>query len=169
MPVHALYNPDLGVTQGGLCLSAFVLLRKAGQVYVLRPADHARWKEDWAPNLRLYAPDALAKQWTLLRFPAAYLREGEHPDATVQRILREQLRLTGARVLHTRVHSFYGESRRFPGKPHWDLAFVADVQTQEEPHPGPWVGEGAWRDPADLRGDEFGSAHGDLVGLLRTG
>lgn len=169
MPTHALYNPDLGVTEGGLCLSAFVLLRKADKVYVVRPADDARWKDDWAPNLRIYAPDALARQWGLLRFPAAYLREGEHPDAAVQRVLREQLRLDGARILQTRVHSFYGESRRFPGVPHWDLVFVAEAVTQEEPHPGRWVAEGAWRAPATLKAEEFGSAHGDLLGLLRGG
>jgi ADP-ribose pyrophosphatase YjhB (NUDIX family) len=162
----ALYNPNVGAPEGGLCVSAFALLRQGDAFLVLKPAPHPRWAE-WAPNWDLYDLARLRDDQRCWRLPAAYLKEGEAPEDAARRVVEGQLGAKPSRMQGPRVRSFASESRRFPGKTHWDLCFVFEVEAQPAPLRAlPWLAELRWAKPGELAGDDFGSAIGDLVADL---
>lgn len=161
---YAYYSPKVDAAPGGLCLSAFAILRRGAQTLVGKPAPHARWKE-WAPNWDVYEPANLAKQYELWRLPAAYLREGEHPDDTVKRIVLDQLGAKQCFVRGQRTYNFHDPSGRFAGQKHWDLCFVYEVEAEPAQGLG-WWRELRWASPEELAGDDFGSAIGDLAQVL---
>jgi ADP-ribose pyrophosphatase YjhB (NUDIX family) len=166
---YAYYSPKTDAAPGGLCISAFAIVRRGGQFLALRPRDHPKWAE-WAPNWDAYDAERRAKQFELWRLPAAYVREGEHPDDAARRILTEQLGAVRCFVRSHRLLTFHDPSNRFPGAKHWDLCFVYEADAEPASAERlPWVGELRWAGPGDLRADAFGSAIGDLaleLGLL---
>lgn len=67
------------VIKGGFCISVFAVASKDESVLVVKPKEHPRWKEEWAPNWRLYDPEMLSGGYRSWRFPSSYIREGEAP------------------------------------------------------------------------------------------
>ncbi|HEV8359877.1 MAG TPA: NUDIX domain-containing protein [Candidatus Thermoplasmatota archaeon] len=159
----AYYSPATDPPPGGLCLSAFAIVRRGATFLVGKPAPHARWKE-WAPNWDIYDPKQLEQQYSLWRLPAAYLKEGEGPDDTARRIVLEQLGAAQCFVRAQRTYNFHDPSSRFPGAKHWDLCFVYEVDAAPaEGRALPWWRELRWVNAADLDADDFGSSIGDLA------
>lgn len=168
---YACYSPKTDAPPGGLCLSAFAIVRRGDAVLAGKPAPHAKWKE-WAPNFGVYDDATLVRQGALWRLPAAYLREGEGPEDTLGRVVREQLGAPRFEVRAREVRSFHDPSGSFPGQKLWDLCFVHEVAAEPAPLARqPWFSELRWARPDELRGDDFGSAIGDLaaaMGLARA-
>lgn len=101
------------------------------------------------------------------RLPATYVKAGEHPEKALDRILRKQLGLRKFRITDFKVHSFYDPSSWYPGKRHWDICFVYEVRTSEEPRARPWFASLEFRPAGSIRSRDFGSSHGDLARELK--
>jgi ADP-ribose pyrophosphatase YjhB (NUDIX family) len=161
----ALFGPDFGVPVGGFCSSVFVLPRRDGAVLAGRMARSDRWEEEWQPNMAYYDGDrydALFEGW---RFPATYLREGEHPEAAARRVWSDQLGLgTDPELGSPRIVSSAAESRRAPGAAHWDLIFLYEAQGPDElgPPPDHWA-EWTYLDPDAAEPDDLVMLHGGLI------
>ena len=105
----------------GVCLSAYVLLRSAaGARRVI--AGKIDLKADWARigALSMARAERVAEGWML---PSCHLEIFESPSAAADRILSEQLGLTGIELAGPRVYSesWGGDPA---GDPHWDVQFV---------------------------------------------
>lgn len=144
------------VPGAGMCLSAFAIVRRGGKVLAGRPRLGPKWTEEWWASFPGYSPEeqaALREQW---KFPSTYLREGEHPEAALDRVMRTQL---GARTYDARaleIGSWTAKSDWYPGQKHWDLAFLYDVTGQLPARTPRWWRELGWFTPAELRRMDFG-------------
>lgn len=158
--------PRYDLPEAGFCASAFAVLRQSGQVLLGQAVDHPRWVAEWAPNFGAYDPEERAAEWRTWRFPAAYLYEGEHPDDTLRRVAEDQLGLNEYEAGPGRVYSFYDPSDWFPGRLHYDLCFVYEVEASPPTSPPPWFAELRFAEPSALKRGDFGSAMGDLAVVL---
>ncbi len=162
--------PKYGLPEAGFCLSSFAILQEGKEVLLGVPKEHARWEEEWAPNFGVYDPEEREAEFRSWRFPAAYLYEGEHPDETLQRVVRDQLAIEEFGADATDVYSFYDSSDWFPGKRHYDLCFVYELVATPPDDIPPWFQRLEMVDVSSLRRSDFGSAMGDLalaIGLIK--
>jgi hypothetical protein len=165
----ALFGPDFGVPWGGFCASVFVVVTRGRKVLVGRMAEDPRWDDEWNPNMRFYDGERRAALYQGVRFPATYLKLGEHPEAAAKRVWTDQLGLSGAPKLAAPVIvSEAGPSRRYPDRLHWDICFVygARVGASATPSGAHWAAT-EWRDIDALDANELVMLHGELVPLLR--
>jgi len=160
-------KPRYGTPSAGLCISSFAIVRKGRSLLVGVPRKHPRWVSEWAPNLAVYDPDELKHEYKSWRLPGTYLKAGEHPDKSIQRVLRQQLDLRRYKITSSKVYSFHDPSSWYPGRRHWDICFVYDVRTRQIPTRRPWFQSLEFRPIRSIRGRDFGSAHGDLARKLR--
>ncbi|MCA1812691.1 MAG: hypothetical protein LC624_01920 [Halobacteriales archaeon] len=140
----------------GMCISVFALLEQRGKVLVGLAQDHPRWRKEWLPQLRAYDDDERNLPLTWLRLPSTYLREGEHPERGLARVLRGQLRVTSWTIQDAHIGSWTYPSTWYPGHKHWDLAFTYRVKARLPAKHGPWWKELAWCAPGDVRAKDFG-------------
>ncbi len=147
------YNPAPG---GGMCISVFAVVKK-GEAYLIgRPRRVERWFSEWLPAWNAYAKKDLEdvfKQW---RLPSGYLREGEHPDECLRRVIRDQIGVKEFKVSAPRVFSYTAPSDWYPGHRHWDIVFAYDVTLDEEPSDLPWWRELRFVERSDLQRLNFG-------------
>lgn len=158
-PRHARYGPqDRYPTPppAGFCISVFAVLRKGRKVLVGTPAPHARWTDDWIPQFRIYPKEDLEQAWRTPRLPGAYLREGEHPDAALECVVKEQLGMRRFKASKPAISSWTTPSDWYPGSQHWDLVFTYNVQGALPRAHGPWWSALEWHDPAKLKAEDFG-------------
>jgi ADP-ribose pyrophosphatase YjhB (NUDIX family) len=142
----------------GLCVSSFLLVRENGALLFGK----------------VVRPDVAKGKWVL---PASQLKYGEHPEASVRRIVDEQLGTEVQSVTYRGLWSF--------AETHWDLCFVYDVTLKGEPRPiseaeatkypheyfysSQWLAELKYVRPEELRPEEIGRGHADVlraVGIL---
>lgn len=166
----ALFGTDFGTPPGGFCVSAFLVVRREGDVLVGR-MDEARsetWIRSWQPNLHHYEGEKWSRAFAGLRLPATYLREGEHPAEAVRRVWSDQLGYEGTLSLEEpRVISEAGPSNRAPGYNHWDLLFLYEVEVDGPPGtvPDHWAALG-FRDPRELTAKDLVMLHGELLACI---
>jgi ADP-ribose pyrophosphatase YjhB (NUDIX family) len=156
---HARYGPEdryEAPPPAGFCISVFAIVRKGAKVLVGQPAEHPRWLEDWVPQFRIYPKEDYEAVWRTPRLPSCYLREGEHPEAALQRVLREQVGARQVEVKGLDVSSWLAPSDWYPGHSHWDLCFAYEVRAQPPAKPKAWWSELAWKDPKALKAKDFG-------------
>ncbi len=139
----------------GMCISVFALLRDKGGLLVGVPKSGGRWDSEWLPSNRKDAdePDQATVLW---RLPSAYVREGEHPDDALKRVVRGQLGIGAFRHSNPKVLSYAEPSDWYPGNKHWDLAFAYEVTTAQSPSRRPHWKELAFLDAKELRKRDFG-------------
>lgn len=146
---------------GGLCLSSFLFVRRAGRPEILvgRYADDPAWE-------RLTGLDASRRQahaagWTL---PASHLKLGEGPMDAARRVLRDVLGLEGEPT-EPRVVSEVGEPKRFPGMIHQDFLFLHEVSLPAEARVAtpPWYAELAWIDPRATPASAWARSHDEVA------
>ncbi len=154
---------------GGFCISVFAIVRSHEKYLLVRPASHRRWKEEWAPNWRIYSEEGIGNELQKWRFPSSYIIEGEHPDSTLRRLLRDQLGIEKYSISDSTLLNFYEPSRRYPGQHHWDYCFIYHVETEEIPPLSPWFSEIKYVPAHDLDEGAFGSAQGEIASALRSG
>lgn len=169
MPQFAYFGPTElhSVPKGGFCISVFAVAREGGRTLLVKPAEHPRWREEWAPNWRRYTPEMLKHEYESWRFPSSYVKEGEPPEGTLSRIMGDQLGVPSYEVASSRLLNFYEPSRSFPGSNHWDYCFVYEVKLNVAPSPKPWLSAAGYVDLAGLKPDDFGSAQGSLASELK--
>lgn len=161
-----LFGPEAGAPAGGFCASSFVVVRRDTRVLVGRmdPAREETWIQRWAPNLELYEGERRERLFEGLRFPATYLRTGEHPTAAARRVWREQLGFQpDEQDPQPSILAGAQPSRSAPEAEHQDLVFLYEVEGPELGEvPEPWA-ELDYRDPEHLSRDDFVMLHGDLL------
>ncbi len=153
------------VPEGGLCLSAFLLIRQIGspdRVLLGRVHPNASWDELAALDSRRLK--GMEKSWVL---PASHLLFFESPHEAARRILKEQLHLTDLPLEGPRVFSeSYGRSDLPDAELHWDVHFIfrGDLEKGAVPRAPEWA-ELKWMDPKALLPNDFGRNHGDIIRL----
>lgn len=158
--------PKYDLPEAGFCLSAFALLQEDNEVLLGVPRAHPRWEAEWAPNFTVYSEEERAAEFRSWRIPAAYLYEGEHPDETLERVVRDQLALEEYGAEGTDIYAFYDPSDWFPGKLHYDLCFVYELVATPPEEAPPWFERLEMVDIATLTKKDFGSEMGDLAFAL---
>ncbi len=159
------------VPEGGLCLSAFLVLAERGypgRVLMghLNPA--APWDHIGALDSTRVA--AHGKGWML---PSSHLLVHEAPQDAAKRIAREQLERPDLAFGEPRVFSEVATPKRFPGlASHWDLEFVflAEWPGRAAPSAGAWS-ELRFIDVATTPRSAIARSHEDVLELagLRFG
>ena len=144
-----------------MCVSVFALLRDKGGLLVGVSRSGGRWDSEWLPSNKKDTdePDQATVLW---RLPSAYVREGEHPDDALKRVVQGQLGIDAFRHSNPRILSYSEPSTWYPGNEHWDLAFAYEVKTAEKPSKRPHWKELAFLDAKGLRRRDFGW-NNDLV------
>jgi hypothetical protein len=141
---------------GGMCISVFAVAKEGDEVLAGLPEQHERWASEWIPGWRSYSKEDygdLFRQW---RLPCGYLREGEHPDICVSRVMREQVGVERFDISAPRVLSYTWPSDWYPGNDHWDLVFVYDVRLRSPIRMGAWWKELGFVGRTELSGARFG-------------
>ncbi len=159
--------PRYGLPEAGFCASSFVLVHNGKGVLAGVPRDHRKWREQWQPNINVYRPRDQEAEFRSWRLPAAFLLEGEHPDDTARRVMRDQLRIPLKRLEPPTIRTFYDPSSWYPGRRHYDMCFVYEVKGAPPREMPPWWQRLEVVEPRFLRKVELGSAMGDLVRELR--
>jgi ADP-ribose pyrophosphatase YjhB (NUDIX family) len=128
---YARYGPveRYDVPGAGMCLSVFaIIMNSRRQVLIGIPKKESRWQEDWLYS-KTKENSEIFEQW---RPPSCYLREGEHPEDALARVMRDEL---GAKEYqfepNPKIVSYYSPSDWYPGQSHWDLAFVYRIKVGE--------------------------------------
>ena len=158
--------PRYRMPEAGFCASVFVLVRSGGRILAGIPKDHRKWREQWQPNINVYRPQDQEAEFRSWRLPAAYLLEGEHPDACARRVLADQLRIGAKRLDRPAIYTFYDPSRWYPGHRHYDLCFVYEVEGSAPRALPPWWQRLEFVEFRFLRKEDLGSAMGDLVKVI---
>lgn len=152
--------------EGGFCISVFAILTQPRKVLLIKPKKHERWMNEWAPNWNLYDSEHLETEFKKWRFPSSYILEGESPIDTLGRVMKEQLGIKSYRVVSQELLNFYDESRRYPGKMHWDYCFVFHVSAKSRLIKKPWFWSAQYVKRKELHSHDFGSSQGYLARRL---
>lgn len=147
---------------GGLCLSAFLFLRRGDRILLGRYADDPRWEA--LAGLDATRRKAHGRGWTI---PASHLKFGEDPREAARRIAEEILGLPpGLDLGEPRVETEFAVPARFPelGN-HYDVWFFFDAElpagmTVEKPA---WYAALEWVDPRATPPEAYGRSHHDIV------
>jgi hypothetical protein len=92
--------------KGGMCISTVAVIRRNCKVLLGHTTAHPRWRKEWLTTFQYYSSKELEEAYAELRLPSAYLREGEHPDETLDRIMKDQLGVKKYRTSLPLVFSF---------------------------------------------------------------
>ena len=162
-------NPDTSplttheVPEGGMCLSAFVVLTKAGssgRVLLGRLNPDAGW--DHIGALDPERVEVHSRGWMI---PSSHLLLKEPPQEAAKRILKEQLELEGVKLSEPAIVSETYTPRRFPDLPnYWDLQFIfrGELSMEKPPRAFAWK-ELAFVDLGRTRKSEMARSHEDIL------
>lgn len=157
---HARYGPPDRYEDppaAGICITVVAVIRRGRKVLLGHVTAHRRWMMEWMTTFQVYSPKELEEAYSELRLPCAYLREGEHPDNALGRIMKDQLRVKRYTNAGPKVFSWYSLSTEwYPGKRHWDLLFAYVVKAQIPAKTPPWWSDLGWVDTKRLRAADFG-------------
>ncbi|HUK75721.1 MAG TPA: NUDIX hydrolase [Nitrososphaerales archaeon] len=124
------------VPEGGMCISAFLVISKRGEpgsVLMGRINKNAEWDHIGALNGKRL--ERFASGWML---PSSHLILYETPEGAARRILREQL---GIRNLKLQGPTTFADTStaRFSGTPnHWDIGFIFTAERENAPSSEAW-------------------------------
>jgi ADP-ribose pyrophosphatase YjhB (NUDIX family) len=148
--------------QGGLCLSAFLVITdelNANSVLMGHLNPRAPW--DHIGALDPSRIDVHSKGWML---PSSHLIVYESPQEAARRILREQLGMDLTLSAPDVISETY-TPKRFPDLPHhWDIEFIFKGKTSQDRIPKPF----AWSELAFVNLDsakrsEIARSHEDIL------
>lgn len=146
--------------EGGMCVNAFLFVRRGSKILLGRYADHPKWDE-------LAGLDAGRRQrfGTGLTVPGTHLKFGEEPRAAARRIGSEILEAPGLTYGEPRVESDTYPAAFAGGKLHYDLWFLFDATPPPswQPKAPPWYAELGWQDPQSLPASAYARSHEDVV------
>jgi len=160
-------SPPAGFSQvplGGMCISAFLFVRRGEKILLGKYANDPRWES--LTGLDESRRVAHGQGWTL---PASQLRFGEDPREAARRIGEEVLQSADLLYSEPRVEVDRYEPRRFPGRDHYDIWFLVDAFVKRGSDLGtpPWYAALEWKDPRTLPAAEYARSHEDVVAQWR--
>jgi len=153
--------------KGGMCISAFVFVKRGPKILLGKYRDDPRWEE-----LAGLDPDRRrthGKGWTL---PASQLKYGEDPRDAARRIAEQILRIPRMHFSEPRVEVDFYPPKWALGEMHYDIWFLleADAPKDLEVPTPPWYAERDWHDPRSLPSTAYARGHEDVVERwLRSG
>jgi len=152
------------VPRAGLCLSAFVVIRKKGSILLGRPHTHESWPEKGGFPKRHATRLERERSWLL---PATHLLMEEAPDRAAQRITNQWAGMRGVpKFVMVQSHLRPSEYARKSGHVklnHWDICFVYELNTRTNPKPKPWWSETRFFLPSEIRRMKLGRGHKDVL------
>lgn len=163
VPTFARFRSQpVGVPPGLTCISAFVLVKKEGSILLGKLTS----PEEWFDEFSLYRdrPEAWMNKW---RIPGSHLRQGEHPEDAARRILEKQLGVGDFKLHLYQVQSHTSTMRPGPEDIHWDICFIYDATTSQEPKSNQYFSEVSYFKAEDINIDELGSQHGGIIPKLK--
>lgn len=148
------------VPSGGMCLCAFLFVRRGERILLGKYADHPHWEE--LAGLDRDRRRANANGWTL---PASHLKFGEDPRNAARRIGEEILQLPDLRYEEPVVEVDAYEPLSIPGELHYDVWFFVDAfeAGKGELSKPDWYGELDWLDPRTTPSSAYARQHEDVV------
>jgi ADP-ribose pyrophosphatase YjhB (NUDIX family) len=146
--------------KGGTCLSAFLVLKGKGGVLVGKMTKPSVWVEKFFVGETFAPKYASSGKWIL---PASHLKYGEKPDDAAERILREQLGLSGVKLSLRQVQSHLSQDPNDSEAAHWDICFVYEGEVKGEVPRPDWFSELAFVKSQNLSVDGFTRGHGDVL------
>jgi ADP-ribose pyrophosphatase YjhB (NUDIX family) len=153
---YARYGPTdhYEIPEAGVCLSVFAVVANSDDaVLVGIPKGADRWQDEWLYSKKKENSE-IFEQW---RVPSGYLMEGEHPEAALARVMREQLGIEKYAVASgPRILSYYSPSDWYPGQSHWDLAFVYRVKIENSQPLKQWWSELEFSKIEKLKEKDYG-------------
>jgi len=118
----------------GMCISVFAVVKRSGKKGILlgTPKPDEKWATEWISSWRSYTERELVEASSQWRLPSSYLREGEHPEEAVRRIMEGELGIGDYSLSKKgpKIFSYNSPSDWYPGNTHWDLAIVYDVRVR---------------------------------------
>lgn len=163
MPTFARFRSQPPAVPPGLtCISAFVLVKKEKSILLGKLTS----PEDWFDEFSLYKerPEAWIDKW---RIPGSHLRQGEHPEDAAKRILEKQLGLADFDIHLYQVQSHTSTLRSGTEDIHWDICFIYEATTSQEPKPNRYFSAVSYFKTEDINIDELGSQQGEVIPMLK--
>jgi len=150
---------------GGMCLSAFVFVRRGPEILLGKYANVPEWER--LSGLDEERRRVHGRGWTI---PASQVKYGEDPRAAAERVAEEILQIRGMTFSEPRAEVDLYEPKRFPGRMHYDVWFLVDGTPPKgwSLRVPPWYAELAWRDPKTMPATEYARGHEDVVARWRT-
>jgi ADP-ribose pyrophosphatase YjhB (NUDIX family) len=150
------------VPKAGLCLSAFVIIRKGDSFLLGRPHASKAWPE--RGGYPMGPASVLEKEGSWL-LPATHLMMDESPDHAAKRVANEWAGVGGTpRFMMVQSHTRpRAKSRSGKRLNHWDICFVYNLQTQSNPKPLPWWSETRFFQPDQVARKKLGRGHKDVL------
>ncbi len=143
------------IPQGGMCISAFLVISKKGEpgsVLMGRINKNAEWDHIGALDKKRL--ERFASGWML---PSSHLMLFETPEGAARRILREQL---GVRNHPLQGPMTFADTSGTAN--HWDLGFIFTGERESAPFNAAWD-ELSFVDVAKLRRDEMVRSQLDVL------
>lgn len=149
------------IPEGGMCLSAFLVIWKDDIHNVLLGKVNKNY--DWinAGALDKDGASRVSERWML---PSSHLVLFENPKAAAVRVLKEQLGLDDEGIQGPQVFSEVYDAPKYDIKNHWDMEFVFTKQIkniEQMKHPA-W-NELKFLDVRNLQDKEFARNHQDIL------
>lgn len=139
-----------------MCISGFAIIRAGRKVLVGIPKKDRRWGSEWIPAWVHHSEKDYGDVFRQWRLPSGYLREGEHPDSCVRRVINDQLGVDRFDMAPARVFSYATPSDWYPGNHHWDIVFVYEASLRQEVSIQPWWKELRFVGRTELERARFG-------------
>jgi len=161
------------VRKAGLCISAFVVIRKGNSILLGRPHAHNAWPQMGGFPLRHAAAIEKDGSWLL---PATHLLMEESPDHAAKRIANQWAGVKGTPRFvtfqsHVRPSGQWKSELRWGRRlNHWDLCFVYELRAHSNPKHNPWWSEIRFFPATDIADMELSRGHKDILkaaGYLR--
>ena len=156
------------VPRGGVCLSAFVVVRnQRGDALLGRPRLHRTWPERGCLPLWRVREITREGEWIL---PASHLLMGEAPEDAARRIARIWLGLPKAKPRFAGIDSSQfptaepaGSGRTPHRQYHWTLCFLYELRRERLPRPSPLWEEQRYFSKDRIKTLKIGRLHRDVL------
>ncbi len=143
------------IPDGGMCLSAFVVLSPAGrqdEVLMGRLNPGAPWE-----HLAALDQERVERHRNGWMLPSSHLILFESPQEAATRILTEQLS-----IVDQKLTGPYVFSEAYGPKNHWDLEFIFTGETESLPKNDAWR-ELKFVDTRSVKKEEIARSHEDIL------
>jgi len=147
----------------GLCLSAFVVVRKGKSILLGRPHVHDAWPATGGYPKRHAAKLEKEKYWLL---PATHLLMEENPKHAAKRIANQWMGVKGTPefvMVQSHLRPSGDRKLRRKGLNHWDICFVYELKAAATPKLKPWWSENRFFRPSEINRNKLGRGHKDVL------
>ena len=153
------------VSKGGTCLSAFLVLKRSGDILAGKMTKPNVWVEKFLVGEEFAPKYASSGKWVL---PASHLKFGEKPEDAARRILTEQLGLRGVTLVLSQIQSHLSGDQNDPDAAHWDICFIYEGKVEGQVPKPEWFSQLEFLKTNTLSPDDFTRGHGDVLEELGT-